>query len=61
MRTPQTTFRLEKEVLEAMDRLVKFPPSSLLDKTEGRPRSRAELVRFLVLREAKAAERKRKK
>lgn len=55
------TFKLEPEVLDAMERLVKFPPPSLVDEKEGAPRNATALVRFLIMREAKQAEKKPRK
>lgn len=48
MRTPSHTFRLDKETIKKMDRLITNPPAVAVDEKLGQPRNRTELVEVLV-------------
>lgn len=56
MKTPTTSFRLEKWATKGMDELITNPPSIAVDAKKGEPRNRTELVENLI-RAALAAQR----
>ena len=53
---PQASFRISKETLETMDRLITNPPSVAIDGLRGAARSRTELIEVLVKKAAATME-----